>query len=195
MVTLVDDSVAMIRHIPMWLGRAGSNGTADAYCLDVVCTLLLLFVVRFSIRTIPHAASSWKKALSIFIIAIVVLALYPESIIQTTVGELCTLLVGLLLLLVPLSEFSAAFIPFNVELPEANGTSGWIGSWTEWGVMVLLGLGVGIVLLVGEWSGEGTPVTFALKILIAAIFIITPVIGILIAYYCLRKPLALFHYR
>ncbi len=194
-VTLVGDSIAMVRHIPMWLGHAGATKLLVLMAGMLVCALLLSLVIRFSIRDIPLAARSWKKAMIISIIAIAVLALYPESVIQTTVGELCTLLAGILLLFIPLSELPTAFIPFNVELPEADETPRRMGAWKEWGAMALLGLGVGMALLVGEWSGEGAPGTPALKILIASIFILAPIVGILIAYYSLRKPLALFRYR
>lgn len=194
-VTLVADSVAMVRHIPMWSGRAGAMELLVLMAGMLVLTLLLSLAIRFSIRDIPLAAGSWKKAMMISIIAIAVLALYPESVIQTTVGELCTLLAGILLLFVPLSELPAAFIPFNVESPEADETPRRMGTRKEWGTMALLGLGVGMVLLVGQWSVEGAPVTPALKILIASIFILAPIVGILIAYYSLRKPLALFRYR
>ena len=58
----------------------------------------------------------------------------------------------------------------------------------------MLGLCVGIVLLLGEWSGEGAPPPLPLKIVIASIFIGASIVGLLIAYVCLRKPLALFRY-
>lgn len=196
LVTLVTDSVAMVRHIPMWINRAGATELVLLMGGMIVLALCLSFVIRVAIRDIPLAATdAWKKAAAISIAAIAVLALYPESIIQSTVGELCTLLVGILLLFVPLSTLPATFIPFEIT-PSAAGKHQQrrMRAWIQWGAIALLGICVGIVLLFGEWRGEGAPGASTLRILIASIFIGAPVVGLLIAYNCLRKPLALFRY-
>ena len=59
--------------------------------------------------------------------------------------------------------------------------------------VVLLGIGIGISLLISELNVEGAPL-IEHRIMIASIFIGIPLISLLIAYYCLRKPLALFQY-
>lgn len=197
LVTLVTDSVAMVRHIPMWMNRAGATELVLLMAGMIVLALGLSLVIRVSIRDIPLAATgSWKKVAVISIVAIAVLALYPESIIQSSVGELCTLFVGILLLFIPLSALPAAFIPFEIK-PSAAGKPQQrrMPAWMQWGAIVLLGICVGVVLLFGEWRGEGTPGAFTLRILIASIFIGAPIVGLLIAYYCLRKPLGLFRYK
>jgi hypothetical protein len=197
LVTLVTDSVAMIRHIPMWMNHAGATELVLLVAGMIVLALCLSLVIYVSIRNIPlEATGSWKKAVAISIIAIAVLAFYPESIIQSTVGELCTLLVGILLLFVPLSALPAVFIPFAITpSPAGKQQPRRIPAWIQWGAVVLLGICVGFVLLFGEWSGEGAPGASTLRILIAFIFIGAPVVGLLIAYYCLRKPLGLFRYK
>jgi hypothetical protein len=196
LVTLVADCVAMVRHIPMWMNRVGALELVMLMAGMIVLALGLSLVIRFSIRDIPLAETGpWKIAAAISIVAIAVLALYPESIIQSTVGELGTLLVGILLLFVPLSALPTAFIPFDTR-PSAAGEQQRRrpGAWMQWGAIVLLGICVGIVLLLGEWHGEGTPGAFTLRIMLASIFISAPIVGLLIAYACLRKPLALFRY-
>lgn len=197
LVTLVTDSVAMVRHIPMWMNRAGATELVLLMVGMVVLALGLSLLIRFSIRDIPLAVTgSWKKAAVISIVTIVVLAFYPESIIQSTVGELCTLLVGILLLFVPLSALPAAFIPFEIK-PSMAGKPQQrrMPAWMQWGAIALLGICVGIVLLLGEWHGEGAPGASPLRILVASIFIGAPVVGLLIAYACLHKPLGLFRYK
>ena len=196
LVTLVTDCVAMVRHIPMWMNRTGATELVMLMGGMIVLALCLSLVIRFSIRDIPLAGTgSWKKAVALSIVAIAVLVLYPESLIQSTVGELCTLLMGILLLFVPLSALPAAFIPFDTQQSAAdNQQQRRRRAWTQWGAIALLGLCVGSVLLFGEWMGEGAPGSLPLKIVIASIFIGAPIVGLLIAYACLRKPLALFHY-
>jgi len=121
------------------------------------------------------------------------LALYPEFVIQTTVGELFTLFAGILFLFFLLSPLPEAFIPFNVELEHSKTRSRQKRTRMELGAIIILGIGIGIVLLVGEWVGEGAPVP-ELRILLVSIFIGVPLVSLLIAYYILRKPLALFNY-
>ena len=196
LVTLVTDSVAMVRHISMWMNRAGAAELVILMGGMIVLALCLSLVIRFSVRDMPLAATgSWKKAAALSIVAIAVLALYPESLIQSTVGELCTLLVGILLLFVPLSALPPAFIPFDSK-PSAAGKHQQrrMRPWMQWGAMVLLSICVGIVLLFGESSGEGAPALLPLRILVASIFIGASIVGLLIAYACLRKPLGLFRY-
>ncbi len=196
LVTLVTDSVAMVRHIPMWMNRAGAAELVMLMGGMIALALCLALVIRFSVRDMPLAVTgSWKKAAAISIVAIAVLALYPESLIQSTVGELCTLLAGILLLFVPLSVLPPVFIPFDIT-PSAAGShqQRQMRAWMQWGAIALLGLCMGIVLLLGEWNGEGAPLPLPLKIMVASIFIGASIIGLLIAYACLRKPLGLFHY-
>ena len=197
LVTLVTDSVAMVRHIPMWMNRTGTIELVMLMVGMIVLALGLSLAIRFSIRDTPLAVMTGlgKKVMAIFIVAIAILALYPESIIHSTLGELCTLLVGILLLFVPLSVLPTAFIPFDTE-PSAAGEQQrhHMRAWMQWGAIVFLGICVGIALLLGEWRGEGTPAAFTLRIMIASIFIGAPIVGLLIAYFCLRKPLALFRY-
>ncbi|HVU68198.1 MAG TPA: hypothetical protein VHD63_13750 [Ktedonobacteraceae bacterium] len=196
LVTLVTDSVATLRHIPMWINHAGAAELIMLMGGMIVLALGLSLAIRFSIRDIPLAVTgAWKKAAVFSLVAIVLLAFYPESVIQSTLGELCTLLVGILLLFVPLSALPEAFIPFNTT-PSATGNPQprRMRPWMQWGAIVMLGLCVGSVLLLGEWSGEGGSPPFPLKIVIASIFIGASIVGLLIAYVCLRKPLALFRY-
>jgi hypothetical protein len=194
LVTLVTDSIAMIRHIPMWMNRAGAAELVMLMGGMIALALCLALAIRFSVRDIPLAVTgSWKKAAALSIVAIAVLVLYPESMIQSIVGELCTLLVGILLLFVPLSALPAAFIPFDITSSAAGKHQQHrMRPWMQWGAVVLLGLCVGIVLLVGETIGEGAPASLMLRILVASIFIGAPIVGLLIAYTCLRKPLALW---
>lgn len=193
-VTLTADGVAMVRHIPLWFGHPGAVELLGLMISMLILVLLLSFSIRFSIRDLHLEAGSWRKVTIIFIIAILILALYPEFIIQSTVGELFTLFAGILLLFIPLSVLPGAFIPFNVESFDSSETrSCQMRTRLELVVVALLGVGIGIILLIGEWNGEGAPVP-GLRILLASIFIGVPLVSLLIAYYCLRKPLALFCY-
>ena len=194
LVTLMVDSVAMVRHISMWFGQPGAEELLALMVGMFVLAMLLSFSIRYSVHEIRLEKSSWKKFLISSLIVIVVLAIYPEFIIQTIIGELLTLLAGILVLFSLISTLPEAFIPFNIESFDSNKTQPQQRSIRkELVAVVLLGIGIGIALLIGEWSGGGVPAPEH-KIMVASIFIGMALVSLLIAYYCLRKPLALFNY-
>jgi hypothetical protein len=193
-VTLIVDSVAMVRHIPMWFGQPGAEELLALMIGIFILAMLLSFAIRYSVHEIRLDKSSWKKFLIISIIGIAVLVIYPEFIIQSIIGELFTLLVGILILFFLISALPEAFIPFNIKSFDSTKTQPrQIHIQKELVAVVLFGIGIGIAILIGEWSGEGAPAPEH-RILLASIFIGMPLISLLIAYYCLRKPLALFNY-
>ena len=159
-----------------------------------IFAMLLSYAIRYSVREIRLEKASLKKILIISIIVIAVLAIYPEFIIQSVMGELFTLLVGILLLLFLMSALPEAFIPFNIEsLDSTNTRHHQMNIRKELVIIVFLGIGIGITLLIGEWSGQNAPAPEH-RIMIASIFIGVSLVSLLIAYYLLRKPLALFNY-
>ena len=193
-VTLIVDSVAMVRHIPMWFGQPGAEELLALMIGIFILAMLLSFAIRYSVHEIRLDKSSWKKFLIISIIGIAVLVIYPEFIIQSIIGELFTLLVGIVILFFLISALPEAFIPFNIKSFDSTKTQPrQIHIQKELVAVVLFGIGIGIAILIGEWSGEGAPAPEH-RILLASIFIGMPLISLLIAYYCLRKPLALFNY-
>ena len=194
LITLMVDCVAMIRHIPMWFGQPGAGKLLALMVGMFILAMLLSLAISYSISKIQLEKRSWKKFLIISIIVITVLFIYPEFIIQSTMGELFTLLVGILILFIWMSALPETFIPFNIDSFNSNKTQpGQMNIPKELVAVVLLGIGIGIAVLIGEWGGEGTPAPEH-RILLASIFIGLPLVSLLIAYYCLRKPLALFNY-
>ena len=193
-VTLMVDSIAMVRHIPMWFGQPGAEELLVLMVGIFIFAMLLSYAIRYSVREIRLEKASLKKILIISIIVIAVLAIYPEFIIQSVMGELFTLLVGILLLLFLMSALPEAFIPFNIEsLDSTNTRHHQMNIRKELVIIVFLGIGIGITLLIGEWSGQNAPAPEH-RIMIASIFIGVSLVSLLIAYYLLRKPLALFNY-
>jgi len=80
------------------------------------------------------------------------------AIIQSTIGELRTLLVGILLLFVPLSVLPTAFMPFaSQSSATGNDQQRRMRPWMQWGAIVLPGICAGIMLLIGETRGKDAP--------------------------------------
>jgi hypothetical protein len=194
LVTLIVDCVAMVKHIPMWFGQPGAEELLALMVGMFILAMLMSYTIRYSVREISLEKASWKKFLFISIITIVILIIYPEFIIQSTVGELFTIIVGILILFSIMSTLPEAFIPFNIELFDSSKTQTRdMSIQKELVAVVLLGIGIGLLVLIGEWTGEGAPASQH-RILLASIFIGMPLLSLLIAYYCLRKPIALFNY-
>ncbi len=61
-----------------------------------------------------------------------------------------------------------------------------------WNIVILLGICMGIVLLLAEFSGEGGPPQLGRLVLVASIFIGVEFGGVLIGYALLAKPIGLF---
>jgi hypothetical protein len=194
LVTLIVDCVAMVKHIPMWFGQPGAEELLALMVGMFILAMLMSYIIHYSVREISLEKASWKKFLFISIITIVILIIYPEFIIQSTVGELFTIIVGILILFSIMSTLPEAFIPFNIELFDSSKTQTRdMSIQKELVAVVLLGIGIGLLVLIGEWTGEGAPASQH-RILLASIFIGMPLLSLLIAYYCLRKPIALFNY-
>jgi hypothetical protein len=194
LVTLMADIIAMVKHFPMWFGQPGYIELLALMVGIFILAMLLSFAISYSIREIRLEKRSWKKFLLISTILIALLTIYPEFIIQSTLGELFTLLVGVLILFFWMSALPEAFIPFDIESFDSTKTQPHqMSIRKELVAVVLLGMGIGIAVLIGEWRGEGAPAPEH-RIILAFIFIGMPLVSLLIAYYCLRKPLALFNY-
>jgi len=116
-ITLVADLIAMVRHTTMWMGSiAGYVLGWMALGLFVVTVMegwyLYGAAQTLGLKRGPHA---WKSTAAVGTGAVVVVALYPESLRHYLFGELFTVLVGIAVLFVPIR-----IVSMNV-VPEASG--------------------------------------------------------------------------
>lgn len=193
LVTLLADIVAMGRHVPLWLGQPAAWELLALLVAMLALALLLWFVARSSVRHCRLPTARWRRATIVCTVAVALLALYPESIADSTVGELFTIVAGILLLFIPMSAVLEVFVPWDgasaqraeLLLPRLPPTLQWIA-------IALLGVGIGIALLAREWLGD-TPAP-QLRLLVASVYVGGALVGLSIAYYFLRRPLALFRY-
>jgi hypothetical protein len=104
-ITLVADTIAMLRHPSVWTGLSSGYLLAALLGVMAVLTLLVAWLVHAWTRTsspshrpeVPRGA-----AVGIFAASIAVLALYPESWRQSTHGAILTVVAGTILLFIPL---------------------------------------------------------------------------------------------
>lgn len=114
LVTMVANIIAMVRHPSVWLGLSAGYMLALLTGGMIVITILVIWFIHHTTRYIcpPSISNVWTRAIGISIVGILVLALYPEGLRQSTPGEFFTVLVGAALLFVPLWALSVAISPF-----------------------------------------------------------------------------------
>ena len=194
LVTLGADAVAMGRHVPTWLGHPSAPELLALMSAMLALALLLWVVARVSVRESSAPTALWWRPMVVCALAVVVLAVYPESLTGSTVGELFTILAGILLLFVPMSVLLDVLVPWRGDAVRSDDAyMPRVRPALQWGLIALLGIGVGVALLVGESLGGDAPAP-ALRVLVASVYIGGALIGLSIAYCCLRRPLALFRY-
>jgi hypothetical protein len=91
------------------------------------------------------------------------------------------------------SALTVAAVPLVPPEPEVRtGRTGLLSRrWVQWVVVAALGLGVGAAALAGEASGGGG-IPAARLLMIGSVFIGAGAVGVLVGYYCLRRPLGFF---
>ncbi len=112
-VTLVADAVAMVRHPAMWVGRPTGLVLVALLGGMALLTALTGWLVYHSTRGISpmSSQSAWTRAIVLSAVGILILVLYPEGWRESVVGELFTILVGILLLFVPVRAWGDALCP------------------------------------------------------------------------------------
>lgn len=192
LITAVTDLIAMLRHLAIWLG------TPQAVELIVLLSGITIYAVAMGylaqrsgrgINLPVH--NRWKSAFAVSLIAIIILAVYPENLIQGIYGHLFTIFVGMLLLFVPMSALDIALVPFDTETMISRNAHA--RRVYEWIIVLLLALGIGLIVFLVEASeGGGSGAPLVRVAVIFAVFVGGGVLGILIGYAFLRKPLGLF---
>jgi hypothetical protein len=191
LVTLAGDAVAMARHTGMWLGTPLAGELLALLGGMTVFALVVIYLVRRAMSTIMlPTRPRWRSAVTVSLLAILLLAVYPEAWIQTLYGHLFTILMGILLFFAPLSQLDVALSPFDLQVPMRK-LKRWRRGYS-WIAALLFALGVGLLVFLAETSeGGGQGVPLARVATIFAVFVGTGTVGILIGYAFLRRPLGL----
>jgi Ca2+/Na+ antiporter len=196
-ITLVGDGVALARHPSLWLGSAAGGRLSALLGGLFLCAVATGVLVYRSARNArgPARSRPWRRAALVSLAAVVALALYPESIRQSTAGALFTVVVGALLLFAPLWAVLAALLPDGtaVSRREQRMASGWLARHTlQWVLVVCVGLFLGALLFVAEATQEGVAQDVAKRVFVMLVFVGLETIGVMIGFGFLRTPLGLF---
>lgn len=111
--TVVADTIAMVRHPTLWIGTPAGYLLATFVGGMALLTVMVGWLLYRSSRTIrvPTSQKAWIRAILLSILGVIVLAFYPENIRQQIGGELFTVVVGIVFLVVPIWAMSVALLP------------------------------------------------------------------------------------
>jgi hypothetical protein len=99
-MTLGADLIAMIRHPSLWIGVEGGYLLAALLAGMILVTALVFWTISYATRPLPlHSPlQRWIKASAFSLAGILLLALYPEDLRQSILGEILTIVVGIIFL-------------------------------------------------------------------------------------------------
>ena len=195
-ITLVGDVAAMLRHPTLWIGSsAGFEYAALLVALVVLDGAVGLFVVRASRGAYgPWAIRDWSWAGFSFFALFAVLLVYPESLRQSVVGELFTVLVGIALFFTPLRLMLRALVPEPAVQSDGEGPGSALSAsrGLQWAVVVVAGVVAGLLLISAEMSGgSGAAPPLAKLLFVGSVYVGLETAGLLVGYALLRDPVGI----
>jgi hypothetical protein len=195
LITLVADVIAMARNPSMWIGAASRNWLIALLGGMAVVTVAVQLLIRASQEKPPEGGMQrWIPAAIATLLAILVLALYPEQLINGTATHLLTVVAGDIVLFAPMRPLLNALVPYkadqgSIETTPARGRFSTAGQ--RWGIVLVVGGLIGAFVFLGEMSEGGGAPPMGRLVFVASVFISLGLAGLLIAYAFLGKPLGL----
>jgi hypothetical protein len=194
-ITLVADAVAMGRHASMWKSSPERNELILLLAGMAIVAISVESLIRRSAKEIVPArvATAWIRAVSVSLVAVLLLALYPERLINGIATHLLTVVVGALILFVPMRPLLTALVPYEPGSAVGEAAAGKRGFLrrNRWGIVLLIGVILGVFYFAGEMS-EGTGgMSIRRIVFVGAVFVGLSTIGLAIAYTFLGIPLGL----
>jgi hypothetical protein len=195
LITLAADLVAMARNPRMWIGAASRGWLIALLGGMVVVTVAVQLLIHASQEKLPEGGMQhWTAAAIATLMAILVLALYPEQLINHTATHLLTVVAGDIVLFAPMRPLLNALVPYKADQGRIETTPArrrFSTAAQRWGIVLVVGGLVGAVAFLGEMSEGGGAPPMSRLVLVASVFISLGLAGLLIAYAFLGKPLGL----
>ena len=194
-ITLAADAVAMARHPLMWSGAPSRDKLIGLLGFLAIITTAVQFLVRAAQQKLGRLGTArWFAPASVTLLAITILAGYPEHLINHTAAHIFTVLAGAVVLCAPMRLLLNAFVPGALNddrtgRPATRGKS--LTAVQRWATALLAGAMIGAFAFWGEMRESGnTPPLYRL-VFVASVYIALGLAGIVIAYAFLGRPLGL----
>lgn len=181
--TCAVNGIALARHPDAWLGVPAGNLLAGLWLVLALATIAVgasIVGLAKPYRRRAYNSGRWTRILACGA-ALATFAVFPESLTQSTTGELVTVIVSAMLLFAAVRWGCAILVPWRASNRTAN-PGGWAAAA---GVGIALGTGLAVIEALGGGSGRGiAPIA-------AVLFVALACAGTLAAYGMLAKPLGL----
>lgn len=197
-VTLVGDLVAMARYPRVWISSpagyrlAGLLGGMAILTLAAAAPVLrLVEEVRFE-----KTPNLWKRAAAVCLAGVIALGFYPDHLRQSTFGAICTVLVGAILLFAPIWAVGTALMSDHTggkHQDTVQASRRWHLGKNMGGMVIFLGILLGLVILLSEFSLEKPGLNLGKLAFVAMIYIGLETCGLLIGYIFLKKLLGFIY--
>jgi hypothetical protein len=193
-MALASDAVAMARHPSMWVGAASRGKLIALVGGMAVVTAAVQLLIRASQKLPQRGARDWKAAAGATLLAIMVLAAYPEQLIHGVATHLLTVVAGAIVLFAPMRPLLNALVPHKSDkgrMEKIPARSQFSTAGQRWGIAVLVGVLIGVCAFLGEIAEGSGAVPMNRLAFVASVFIGLGLAGFLIAYAFLQEPLGL----
>lgn len=194
-MTLASDMVAMARHPSMWVGAASRDRLfALVGGMAVVTAAVQLLISSSQEKISERGSKDWITAGCVTLLAIIILAAYPEQLVHRTPTHLLTVIASVIVLFAPMRLLLNALVPHKSEkcgMENITARGQLSAAGQRWGIAVLVGTLVGACAFLGEMAEGIGAAPMSRLAFVASVFIGLGLSGVLIAYAFLRKPLGL----
>jgi hypothetical protein len=195
-ITLATDAVAMARHPSMWIAAA----SRDRLIVLLGVLAIITAVVQLLIRTakekfVGFGTSRWAVPASVTLLALLVLASYPEHLINRTATHLLTVVAAdAIVLCAPMRALLNAFVPHasgGERIGKLAVRGRFLTARQRWAIALLAGALIGAFAFLGEMGEGSSALPLGRVVLVASVYITLGLAGILIAYAFLGEMLGL----
>ena len=187
---LASDVIAMARHPSAWLGAAAGNELVALIVAMAVLASSALLLIKRSVRdTRAPAPLSWRKAVLVASACTLALCFYPEGLVSTLFPHLLTIVFGDVVLFAPIGFLLPAMFPGGRSAVSGDTPDQRPVRWARWGVALLVGIGLGLVIFAGEMIEGGPPAGRLL--LVGSVYLGLTAAAALVACAFLAKPIGL----
>lgn len=194
-ITVATDAVAMARHPAIWIGAASRGKLIALLSVLVLITAAVQLLIRAAQEELGgFGMRRWVVPASVTLLAVLILAAYPEQLINRTATHLLTVVAADLLLFALMRVLLNALVPYasdgeRTEKPSARGRFRTAGQ--RWIIALLAGITIGAFIFWTEMGEGSSALPWAREVFVASVYIALGLAGILIAYAFLGEPLGL----
>ncbi|MGA8940345.1 MAG: hypothetical protein WB439_14375 [Acidobacteriaceae bacterium] len=186
LVVVAAEIVAMSRHASMWMGKPGSARLLILEASLVGFALVILALIsggKFNDR------GPYGRAIAVWLVSSLALAIYPEQLIKTTSGHLFTVVFGSVLLFAPVSALVKMWVPDPSITQSNHSQEANAKRYIAPAVAIGIGLLVGALAYLAEVSEDTVHPAISQILFVGTVYVALGASGIFLGYVFLGRLL------